>query len=395
MKQRSNGFIVLIIALLFCASAQANLVLKIDDPTTDRTEVEVEDEGALDLADGVIGVVEYCTESGAFNATCIMAISKPAEGTASLPQLLLNIDFLSWTGKLNISATDTDFNIGPTTGIAKIIGTALGVQGVTVEMWSDSSNQEFGEGDLIYRYTDSGGNMIREEAVESGPAGSLTLEAKLESKGAEMNVGFQTFLTLQASEGTVEVPNVVGQEQSAAEDEITSAGLQVGRITTTASSVPEGDVISQNPSGGADVSPGTSVDLEVSAGEAPQEIPDTRGLAGLWYDPAFDGEGYNIVVTESSWLLYYYGWRTNGERLWLVSESSTEPVLFGKSQTLDLFIADEGVFSNPAPDLSTWGVMTIIFDSCSTGRAQLEGDDGSKRTDIVKLAGIGGLDCDP
>jgi len=65
----------------------------------------------------------------------------------------------------------------------------------------------------------------------------------------------------------VTVPDMVGQTQSAAEAEILAAGLSVGTVSTQSSNtVPAGSVISQNPAAGAEVSPGTAVDLVVSAG---------------------------------------------------------------------------------------------------------------------------------
>ena len=61
------------------------------------------------------------------------------------------------------------------------------------------------------------------------------------------------------------VPDVVGQAQATAEANIVAAQLVVGTVTTAYSdTIPAGNVISQNPSGGASVAPGASVDIEVS-----------------------------------------------------------------------------------------------------------------------------------
>ncbi len=63
------------------------------------------------------------------------------------------------------------------------------------------------------------------------------------------------------------VPDVVGVAQSVAESAIVGAGLVVGTVTTVISAdVAAGDVISQDPAGGAAASPGSAVDLVVSAG---------------------------------------------------------------------------------------------------------------------------------
>jgi len=78
----------------------------------------------------------------------------------------------------------------------------------------------------------------------------------------------------------VTVPDVVGSTQAAAEAAITAATLTVGNVTTAYSpSVPAGDVISQNPAGGASVLPGTSVDLVVSLGLQMVTVPDVVGMA--------------------------------------------------------------------------------------------------------------------
>jgi hypothetical protein len=312
--------------------------------------------------------------------------------------LQVNAGPIRWDGELNILITDTDFSNGPTTADTFINGSFEGFDGVTFNFWGDSSNQPFGMGQLIYETTiSSDGDFLRGATVNADAVGSLTLEVNLKGSEAENVIVFDALIQLQQSGGTVDVPDVVGAEQSAAEEEITDAGLKVGKVTTeTSDSVPAGIVISQNPAAGTDVSPGTSVNLEVSAGSAPEEVGDIAGLAGLWFDPAFDGEGYNVLVgADGSWFLYYYGWRANGQRLWLLSETLTGPILFGKSTTLEMFIAKNGVFSDPDPTLELWGEMIIIFDSCTAGRGQMQGDDGTKTTNIIKLLGIDDLDCDP
>ncbi|MCK5565916.1 MAG: PASTA domain-containing protein, partial [Planctomycetes bacterium] len=80
--------------------------------------------------------------------------------------------------------------------------------------------------------------------------------------------------------GNVNVPDVVGLAQATAESDIVAAGLVVGTVTTAYSgSVPAGDVISQNPTGGSSVAPGSSVDIEVSLGVEMVAVPDVVGQA--------------------------------------------------------------------------------------------------------------------
>ena len=74
-------------------------------------------------------------------------------------------------------------------------------------------------------------------------------------------------LAVTTPAATVNTPNVVGMTQTAAEQAITNAGLDVGTVTTqTSASVPAGSVISQAPSGGTSVGAGTAINLVISSG---------------------------------------------------------------------------------------------------------------------------------
>jgi hypothetical protein len=75
------------------------------------------------------------------------------------------------------------------------------------------------------------------------------------------------------------VPGVVGISQAAAETNIEAAGLVVGTITSAShATYPAGYVISQNPSAGTPVSPGSSVNFVISTGPASGAIPAPTGL---------------------------------------------------------------------------------------------------------------------
>jgi serine/threonine-protein kinase len=77
----------------------------------------------------------------------------------------------------------------------------------------------------------------------------------------------------------VAVPPLANLEQAAAEQALTDAGLEVGTVTTEASTtVAEGAVIRSNPAGGAELDPGSTVDLFVSGGPDTVAIPNVVGL---------------------------------------------------------------------------------------------------------------------
>lgn len=126
------------------------------------------------------------------------------------------------------------------------------------------------------------------------------------------------------------------------------------------------------------------------------DLPPDSGLAGLWYDPSKDGEGYNLIVSPAGRSLYYYGFGDNGLRLWLISALITEPLEAGKTVEAILYRATQGTFSNPVPSsqaLEVWGTARITVIDCSTVTIVMEGTDGGKTSSTVRLAGIIGVGC--
>jgi serine/threonine-protein kinase len=97
-------------------------------------------------------------------------------------------------------------------------------------------------------------------------------------------VGLAFLLTRGSSQppaaATVAVPDLVGKTQDAAGQELQTAGLKVGQVTTQPSPADKkGQVVSTSPASGAQVAKGSSVDLVVGAG--PNTIPVPNDLVGL------------------------------------------------------------------------------------------------------------------
>ncbi len=83
--------------------------------------------------------------------------------------------------------------------------------------------------------------------------------------------------------GSKTVPNVVGQTQAAATTAITGAGLTVGTITQEYSeTTPVGQVVSQNPTAGVGLLPGSPVSLLLSAAEETIMLPGEVPLEMVW-----------------------------------------------------------------------------------------------------------------
>jgi hypothetical protein len=130
---------------------------------------------------------------------------------------------------------------------------------------------------------------------------------------------------------------------------------------------------------------------------AEYEIPGLNGVAGLWYDPSLDGEGFNVIATPSGTVLFFYGYTANGERLWLISETFAGDIGFEQVLDLIMYEGTGGTFAQPAPSaeaLNEWGKVNALFDACGSGRLALNGNDGIKATYQIKLAGIADANCE-
>ena len=117
-------------------------------------------------------------------------------------------------------------------------------------------------------------------------------------------------------------------------------------------------------------------------------------ITGGWYDPATDGQGFNFQTSPVGLFGYYYGYGA-GERLWLVTVPVQAPIVFGQPIELTVLGPQGGVFGDPIDpgqaDPFFWGRLILQFDSCSSGQAVLEGEDGVQAFDLALLSGVAGL----
>ena len=119
-------------------------------------------------------------------------------------------------------------------------------------------------------------------------------------------------------------------------------------------------------------------------------------FSGAWFDPSLDGEGYLVYETPYGWLVYYFGYSSDGQFLWLGSALVTlDQLLFGVPFEVPMLVGKPGTFDMPTPssELTPWGTLTITFNSCDTGVFQMEGADGIKTANVVKLVGVEGTIC--
>lgn len=120
-----------------------------------------------------------------------------------------------------------------------------------------------------------------------------------QSPGAGTNAPKDSKVTIDVVSGVgkIKVPTLAAQTQSAAEAQITGAGLAVGTITTQYSqTVPAGQVISSNPGAGQMVKFGTTINLTVSGGNL-IAVPDVTNqpVASAEAELNSFGLGYSVL----------------------------------------------------------------------------------------------------
>ncbi|MDR2012408.1 MAG: hypothetical protein LBQ20_05085, partial [Rhodanobacter sp.] len=120
----------------------------------------------------------------------------------------------------------------------------------------------------------------------------------------------------------------------------------------------------------------------------------TSSFTGAWYDPAYNGSGFNILIAPQGLVLFYYGWDNDGNRLWLISDIDPAAITPGTPITLNMNQTSGGHFltpANPSSTLSQWGTLKLDFSSCTKGTGSLTSTDGSSAVTFDNLQMIAGV----
>ncbi|NTU71832.1 MAG: PASTA domain-containing protein [Coriobacteriia bacterium] len=101
----------------------------------------------------------------------------------------------------------------------------------------------------------------------------------------------------QSGGGKVEVPDVVGSDQTAATQSLQSVGLALGAVSLEATDAAAGTVLAQDPAGGVKAEKGASVALTISEGPARVEVPELIGLTQSEAEKALSDAGLESTNT--------------------------------------------------------------------------------------------------
>lgn len=136
---------------------------------------------------------------------------------------------------------------------------------------------------------------VQTETSDSVSAGDATRTSP--PSGSQLTKGSTVSLFISSGRGKTSVPSVIGQTQSAAESEITSAGLQVS-VSEEESDQTPGTVIRQSPDGGTEVEKGTSVSIVVAKAPTQVTVPDVTGQDQSAAATELSGAGLTVVINE-------------------------------------------------------------------------------------------------
>ncbi|MCL2164229.1 MAG: Ig-like domain-containing protein [Oscillospiraceae bacterium] len=114
-----------------------------------------------------------------------------------------------------------------------------------------------------------------------------------------VNRGDSVSITIRSSQTLINVPNVVGQTESSAQNALTSLGFNVSVFRTYSRTVAKDRVISQSPEAGASHARNTTVVLTVSEGGEPVKVPDVAGMTRASAESALRNLGFSVIANET------------------------------------------------------------------------------------------------
>lgn len=112
-------------------------------------------------------------------------------------------------------------------------------------------------------------DVARDRAIRINPAA-----------GSELQKNSTVILTVSSGKEITDVPDITGMNVDEATQALTDAGLELDDTVTEESNkdIPSGQIISQNPAGGSQLSKGSKVRITVSTGPEDVSVPDIKGL---------------------------------------------------------------------------------------------------------------------
>lgn len=118
---------------------------------------------------------------------------------------------------------------------------------------------------------------VNEEPSPDVPRGKVIRVNPAE--GSELQKNSSVTLTVSSGKEVTEVPDITGMKLDEATTALEEAGLELNTdVEQVNDEAPAGEIISQNPAGGAQLSKGSKVRVTVSKGQKEVSVPDVSGM---------------------------------------------------------------------------------------------------------------------
>ena len=137
-----------------------------------------------------------------------------------------------------------------------------------------------------------------------------------------------------------------------------------------------------------------SAGFEISTGLDSDPLGKHEDFNGLFYDPDNPGHGFDFNAHNEGLTIFYYGHTADGKRFWLVSETITEKLEFGRSYDVLMYEVTDGTFGQPVFPPSEWGRVLVTLSDCDNGQANFDGIDGQLSMRLVRLVSSGASSCE-
>ena len=133
------------------------------------------------------------------------------------------------------------------------------------------------------------------------PPGTVLLATP--AGGATVEEGTEVVLTVSDGPAPVDLPDLTGQLEGAASAELVGLGLVAHVVERRHDPAPEGTVIATNPTPGTTLRRGAEVELTISDGPEPVEVPDVEGLRESEAVRTLEAAGFTVDVRYVTTLL--------------------------------------------------------------------------------------------
>ena len=151
--------------------------------------------------------------------------------------------------------------------------------------------------DATQTLVNAGYNVAESQEASDDVEAGLVIRSE-PTGGTELALGETVTIFVSTGPGNVVVPDVTGTPVDDATNELEGVGLASSTVEEASDDVEEGLVISQNPSAGTEVAPGTEVVLTVSTGPGDVEVPDFVGLTVEEANALAEDSGLEPVFVE-------------------------------------------------------------------------------------------------